>query len=154
MYSSMKGIHLGMTLFPLYKSALAFPALEKYYPLFFLALAPVTARPFEYSSSVPCGAQEREKSISRSSLFAYSGDYTAFCKVQENFSLFLFTLSKLHGNLYITVLSHRLCWVDRRNRPEGCLQKLCFVCCHKKKRVRGPEEKGINDAGSRTNLRY
>ena len=63
MYSSMKGIHLGMTLFPLYKSALAFPALEKYYPLFFLALAPVTARPFEYSSSVPCGAQEREKSI-------------------------------------------------------------------------------------------
>src|SRR5438128_2238739 len=64
MYSSMKGIHLGMTLFPLYKSALAFPALEKYYPLFFLALAPVTARPFEYSSSVPCGAQEREKSIS------------------------------------------------------------------------------------------
>ena len=70
MYSSMKGIHLGMTLFPLYKSALAFPALEKYYPLFFLALAPVTARPFEYSSSVPCGAQEWEKSISLSKMGA------------------------------------------------------------------------------------
>jgi|SRR6266566_6478280 len=100
MYSSMKDIHLGMTLFPLYKSALAFPALEKYYPLFFLALAPVTARPFEYSSSVPCGAQEREMLFSRSSLFAYSGDYTAFCKVQESGRKFLLGRLLLHSRVH------------------------------------------------------
>lgn len=56
-----------MTLFTLYKSVLAFPALEIYYLLFFSALTPVAARPFEHSASVPYSAEEREKGISCSS---------------------------------------------------------------------------------------
>jgi hypothetical protein len=64
----MKGLHLEMTLFPLYKSVRAFSVLEKHYPLFFLALMPVVARPFEHRVSVPYIAEEREKGISRSSV--------------------------------------------------------------------------------------
>src|SRR2546421_8381139 len=97
MYSSMKGIHLGMTLFPLYKSALAFPALEKYYPLFFLALAPVTARPFEYSSSVPCGAQEREKSISRFSCSESWSDSNNHLYIRSESQIECFTQDIFHG---------------------------------------------------------